>query len=124
MIRTIGLSLAMGLAATAGASAQTAEQGEAVWRKSCAACHTLDPKRHKIGPHLAGIVGRRAASADGYPYTEAFRALDLTWTPEAILAFVKAPTRVVPGTKMDYVIRFPDEDAAAVVRFLEAQPPL
>jgi cytochrome c len=85
MIRTIGLSLAMGLAAMAGASAQTAEQGEAVWRKSCAACHTLDPKRHKIGPHLAGIVGRRAASAEGYPYTEAFRALDL-YHPSEILA--------------------------------------
>ncbi len=75
-------------------------------------------------PHLAGIVGRRAASAKGYPYTEVFRTLGLTWTPEAILAFIKAPTKVVPGTKMDYVIRFSDEDAAALVRFLEAQPPL
>jgi len=122
MIRVLGLSSAMILTAAAGASAQTAEQGEAVWRESCAACHTLDPKRHKIGPHLVGIVGRRAASAEGYPYTETFRALDLTWTPEAILAFIKAPTKVVPGTKMDYVIRFSNEDAAAVVRFLEAQP--
>lgn len=31
--------------------------------KRCTSCHTVDPAKQSIGPHLVGIVGRQAGAA-------------------------------------------------------------
>lgn len=66
----------------------------------CTGCHQLD--RHAMGPLHCGIVGRPAASVDGFRYSEALREADLVWTPEALDAFLADPEDNVPGTKMLY----------------------
>ena len=43
-------------------------RGEKVFKK-CAACHTLKPRKHRVGPALFGVLGRLAGSADGYKYS-------------------------------------------------------
>ena len=48
------------------AQAQDAAAGEAVFKKNCAICHTTEPGKNKIGPSLAGIVGRKAGSVPNY----------------------------------------------------------
>ena len=38
------------------------EPGETLFKKNCAICHTLEAGKTKIGPSLAGVVGRKAGS--------------------------------------------------------------
>ena len=45
-----------------------AEPGESVFKKNCAICHTLEPGKNKIGPSLAGVVGRKAGSVPGFAF--------------------------------------------------------
>lgn len=52
------------------------------------------------GPNLAGIVGRKKASLEGFPYSEAMRAETGTWTTEELNIFLADPFSVVPGTAM------------------------
>ncbi len=47
--------------------AQDAENGSKVFKK-CMACHAIDDK-NKIGPSLKGIVGRKAATVEGFKYS-------------------------------------------------------
>ena len=42
-----------------------AADGKKLFTK-CKACHAVDAEKHKVGPHLVGIVGRKAGSAAGY----------------------------------------------------------
>ena len=40
----------------------------------CAACHAVTPGGKRLGPSLAGVVGRKAGSEPGYAYSPAMRS--------------------------------------------------
>ena len=110
------LMLATALAAMA-TGAVAASPGQAVFEQRCTVCHSLQPAPGKMGPPLAGVAGRKAGTAAGYSYSAAMKASTLTWTPEALDAFLKAPGKTVPGTKM--LVGAPGaEDRAAVIQYL------
>ncbi|MFC5068699.1 c-type cytochrome [Flaviflagellibacter deserti] len=96
------------------------DPGAQVFR-ACVACHTLRPDEGlRAGPTLYGIMGRRIASVPGYPYSEAFRTLDIIWTPETVAKlFELGPHAYTPGTKMPEQTVNRPEDREALVRFLE-----
>jgi cytochrome c len=47
-----------------------AAAGQKVFNK-CRACHVADKETNRVGPHLVGIIGRKAASVDGFKYPTA-----------------------------------------------------
>lgn len=75
--------------------------GEAVFKSQCSICHAVDG-HNRVGPHLDGVVGRKAGSVDGYSYSAANKSSDLTWTEEELMTYLDNPRKVVPGTKMTY----------------------
>lgn len=83
--------------AAAGANA---EAGAAIFKK-CGACHSAEHGGpNKVGPNLAGVVGRPKASHEGFNYSDALKAKGGNWTPEDLAAFVHSPKTFAPGTKM------------------------
>ncbi len=84
---------------------ESVKKGKKVFRK-CRACHEAATEKNKIGPHLVGIIGRKAASVESYTrYSGAIKARageGLEWTDENFLAFVTEPRKFIPGTKMIY----------------------
>jgi len=78
--------------------------GRELFATVCAECHSLD--RSKVGPPLAGVVGRAAGSVVGYPYSSALAHADLVWTPETLDHWLENPQALVPGALMPY--RLPD----------------
>jgi cytochrome c len=95
------------------------QPGAQVFR-ACAACHTLTPEDgNRAGPTLHGIFGRRIATAEGYDYSPALRAMDIVWTPETVSAlFEQGPSLYTPGTKMPEQRITSAEDRAALMEFL------
>jgi cytochrome c len=100
-------------------AAYGSDRGAQVFR-ACVACHTLkrgEPPR--AGPTLAGVFGRRIATAPGYDFSPALKQLDIVWTPETVSKlFEIGPAAYTPGTKMPEQ-KVGAEDRAALVRFLE-----
>lgn len=96
------------------------ERGAEVFR-ACAACHTLTPSDgNRAGPTLHGLFGRRIASAPGYAYSEAFKAMDIVWTKETVAKlFEIGPNAYTPGTKMPEQTIGSAEDRQALVDWLE-----
>lgn len=96
------------------------DRGAEVFR-ACVACHTLSAAQgNRAGPTLAGVLGRRIATAPGYNFSEALKRLDIVWTPETIAKlFEVGPAAYTPGTKMPEQRIEAEADRAALVRFLE-----
>src|SRR6266852_2086561 len=95
------------------------DHGAEVFR-ACVACHTLrSSEENRAGPTLYGIFGRHIAAVPGYRYSEAFRRLDIVWTPETVARlFELGPATFTPGTKMPEQRIGLAEDRAALVEFL------
>ncbi|MFH1345212.1 MAG: c-type cytochrome [Pseudomonadota bacterium] len=101
-------------------AAYAGDRGAEIYR-ACIACHTLSPDQaNRAGPTLAGIFGRRIATAPGYHFSEALKRLDIVWTPETVSRlFEIGPAAYTPGTKMPEQRIGSEADRAALVKFLE-----
>jgi glucose/arabinose dehydrogenase/cytochrome c2 len=86
-----------------------ASAGKALFRQRCSVCHTAESGDNggAQGPSLIGVLGRPAASAPQFSYTQALRESKLTWDAATLKRFLGAPAGVVPGTSMALAV--PDE---------------
>ena len=99
----------------------TAAMGEQVFRR-CVACHTVERGgSHGIGPNLHGVVGAPVASKPGFSYSGAMKAKGGVWDEAALDAYLKAPMKDVPGTRMAFAGVIDATDRKALILFLEEQ---
>ncbi len=119
------IALAVALAAVLPMAVAHAEgdaaKGKKVFNK-CKACHYADKKKNKVGPYLVGVVGRKAASVEGFKYSKAMKAKGaegLVWNEENIDKYLAAPKKFVPGNKMAFAGLKKAEDRANVIAYLK-----
>ncbi len=79
----------------------------------CAACHTIGKGGQALaGPNLHGIMGRAVAGDARFGYTQALIGQGGRWDDARMDAWLAAPSRVVPGTRMAFAgVRDPLERA-------------
>jgi len=85
----------------------------------CRTCHVMDPGVNRMGPSLAGIIGRKAGSVDGFNYSPAMAESEITWTPEKLYQFLENPRRVVPGNRMAFAGVRNDQERANLIAYLK-----
>jgi cytochrome c2 len=119
MNRITHMAVAAALLGTAGAAgAQTADQGQKIFAR-CAICNTVEPGKNRMGPSLAGVVGRKAGTAAGYNYSPAMKAAKLIWNTATLDKYLTNPRAVVPGNKMIFPGLPNAADRAAVIAYLQ-----
>lgn len=80
--------------------------------RACSSCHQFARERNGAGPHLVGVGGRTIGSVDGFRYSDALMALNAdgaVWTADELAKWLAGPSVYAPGTKMNFVVRNPDE---------------
>ena len=101
------------------ANAEVPSAGAELFAARCASCHNLAAEHH-VGPHLNGVIGRRAGNVAGFNATAALSALDIVWTQENLAEFIADPAQFAPGTTMaDMGIT--DEEARTIADFLATE---
>ncbi len=117
-------AVAVLLCAGAGTvQAADAAKGEAAFVRQCAICHTIDKGgENRLGPNLFGIIGRRAGTAQGFKYTNAFRnTATFEWTEGLLGPWIALPAVMVPGTAMATFPGVSDRDKDDIIAYLAAQ---
>jgi len=93
--------------------------------QKCYSCHDIDPATKNLqGPHLADIVGRRAARVADFEYSPAMRAAadqGLTWTRDVLDKYLEAPLEFLPGTSMSFVGIKDAAERRAIIDYLTRQ---
>ena len=94
--------------------------GEKIFKK-CAACHSINKGgKHKIGPALYNVVGRKVGGVEDYKYSKALAAYEKDWTFEELNGFLIKPAKHIKGTKMAYAGLRKEADRASVIKYLNA----
>jgi cytochrome c len=118
--------LAIALMATASlpAQAQDAAAGQRVFNQ-CRACHVIENNgRNGVGPNLHGIVGRRAASIQGFRYSNNMRTLaegGLTWDEANLRRYVTNPKDLVPQGSMAFAGIRNEQQLNDLIAYLKTQ---
>ncbi|KZB70652.1 MULTISPECIES: cytochrome c family protein [Thalassospira] len=113
----------------APALAGDAAKGEKLFKR-CAACHSLEAGVNKVGPSLAGSVGRECGTVEGYKYGRGYQAACEKGfvADEAFLTdYLRDPSAKlseIAGSKQRSKMAFKlkkDEDIADIIEFLKTQ---
>ena len=92
--------------------------------KQCLACHSVTDASNKVGPSLVGIVGRKPGAADGYAYSDGFKAYAASagvWDDATLDAWLKEPKAVVKATKMTFAGIKDDGVRADLIAYLKTK---
>jgi cytochrome c len=93
-------------------------KGEKLFKR-CAACHSLEAGKKKIGPSLAGVFGRKAGTVEGFKYSKAMMASDIVWDEETIDQYLEKPKTFIPKNKMAFPGFKKPEQRADVIAYLK-----
>lgn len=115
------LALAGLMALPAHAEPGDAAAGEKVFQQ-CKGCHQVGAgAKNRIGPHLNGLFGRKAASLDDFKYSKSFEragAGGLEWHADTLDVFLENPRAMTSGTRMSYRGLKDAQDRAHLIVYL------
>lgn len=105
----------------ARAAGPAPSNGERQFDRKCRICHTLTPDTaRRAGPTLHRLMGRRAGTVEGYPYSDTLKGSELVWTPETVdQLFADGPEHFLPGTKMPLQRMTNARDRADLIEYLK-----
>ncbi len=127
-VRMSVLALTAGAAMMSATMANAAPASDAALGKRlflrCVACHTVSAKAPpKIGPHLQGIVGRKAGAVATFNYSAAMKSSKVVWNEATIDKWLQRPQAVVPGTTMAFAGLANPADRKALIQYLKKPVP-
>jgi cytochrome c len=99
----------------APAAAPAGGGGEEAYNNACRTCHATKAGDNRLGPSLAGIVGKKAGGAGGYAYSESLKNSGITFDEKTLDAFIANPDAVVPGNNMKPYSGITDADLRAKI---------
>jgi cytochrome c len=125
MKNTAALSLALilgtSLLSTLAHAAGDPEAGAKIFPRLCGGCHQVgESARPGFGPQLNGIIGRPAGTSANYVYSDAMKNSGLTWDRDTLVAYLKDPKGVVPGTRMIFWGLSDEEKVGNLLAYLQS----
>jgi cytochrome c len=82
------------------ASADPIGNGKAAFA-ACSACHSTTGLEDS-GPHLNGLLGRKAGSVPRFNYSSAMKNASIVWDSQTLDRFLANPQEQVPGNRMPF----------------------
>ena len=124
------MALSVSVPSHAQTSAATPDKNSAEYKRGrllfiqCRACHDLQASDvEKIGPNLAGLMGRKVAADANFAYSPALQAAasKLVWDKPTLDRWLEKPAAVIPGNTMAFAGISSPTDRAALLAYLAAE---
>lgn len=119
--KIVALALAAGIALASGSAlaAGDAAKGAKVFKK-CKACHSIKAGKNKVGPSLAGVVGRKAGTAPGFKRYKGLKGSDITWDEASLDKWLANPKKFL-GKKTSMALKLKNAGQRAdVIAYLKS----
>jgi cytochrome c len=98
--------------------------GQLLFNNACRTCHSIREGDNRLGPHMRGIIGRKAGSLPNYSYSSAMRGANFVWNEENLERFIANPDETVPGNTMKPYGGLPSaESRVKLIAFLKTLAP-
>jgi cytochrome c len=98
------------------------EEGAQIFKK-CRTCHDIgNGAKNKVGPALNNIVGRKAASIEGFPYSVDMKSLGakgFEWNADNLRKYLGNVKDVVPNGKMVFPGLTDEQDREDLIAYLK-----
>jgi cytochrome c len=126
MVRT-AIAIAALMMNAGGALAQgDVALGKEMFEFRCGTCHAVGEEA-KNGPPLHNLIGRPAASVEGFKYSDGMLEAGqngVVWDLETLGKFITKPRSVVNGSNMSFTgLRNPDDVANVIAYLVTFSPP-
>jgi len=117
--KILALGVAAAIAVSSG-SAMAKSKGEKLFKKKCGTCHTMEAGKHKVGPSLADIVGRKAGTTDFKKY-KALKGSDIVWDEDNLDKWIANPKKFIgKPTAMTVKVK-KEKERDAIIDFLQGE---
>jgi cytochrome c len=119
-LRRVALLSGIACLGLSTSSASEDADGQLMFNNACRTCHSVREGENRLGPHMRGIIGRKAGSLPDYSYSSAMKGADLVWDENNLDRFIAKPDETVPGNTMKPYGGLPSaESRAKLIAFLK-----
>lgn len=93
--------------------------GARYFERKCSQCHDAEKSGGNFkGPHLWNVMGRMAATREGFRFSTAMKAVKKKWTYATLNYYLADTERAVPGREMNLTGIEDDATRANVIAYL------
>jgi cytochrome c len=97
--------------------------GFELYQARCSNCHSNEAGKTLFAPTLFGLMGRRAGSVEGFPYTQKITQLGFDWSTESLSRWLSVSSLDSPILRMRHLgVEDPAERDALVAYISTLKP--